>query len=162
VIDSPGGAFGSGSHPTTAMCLELLSGLPPHGGFADLGCGAGVLAITAALLGFEPVIAIDHERSGVEATRRNAERNGVAVEALVADLLTIAAPPVPTLAANAPPAVHAHAAAGLPRQVERVIVSGVIDDHLPEIVAGYEQAGLAVRERRGGPGWVAVLLERGG
>jgi ribosomal protein L11 methyltransferase len=162
VIDSPQGAFGSGSHPTTAMCLELLAGLPPGGGFADLGCGAGVLAITAALLGWDPVFAIDHERSGVEAAIRNAASNGVAVEVLHADLLEIAPPPAPTLAANVPPAVHAHVAAGLAPEVARIVVSGVIDDHLPEVVAGYEQAGLALVERRGDDGWVAALLQRGG
>jgi ribosomal protein L11 methyltransferase len=162
VIDSPHGAFGSGSHPTTTMCLELLAGLPPGGAFADLGCGAGVLAITAALLGWEPVFAIDHEQSGVEATIRNAERNGVTVEALTADLLEIAPPPAATIAANVPLAVHAHVAAGLPRQVRTVIASGIVDEHLPEVVAGYEQAGLALVEQRGGPGWVAGLLVRGG
>ncbi len=162
VIDSPDGAFGSGSHPTTMMCLELLAALPPAGAFADLGCGAGVLAITAAKLGWRPVVAVDHESSGVDATRRNAERNGVDVDVLLADLLQIEPPPVSAIAANIPPAVHAYVASSLPPQVEHVIVSGVIDHHLPEIVAGYEQAGLAMREQRGGPGWVAALLARGG
>src|SRR5688572_25116670 len=45
IVDAPGGAFGAGAHPTTAMCLDLLMGLEPGGGFADLGCGTGVLAI---------------------------------------------------------------------------------------------------------------------
>jgi ribosomal protein L11 methyltransferase len=48
VIDSPAGAFGTGAHPTTRMCLEMLLDLEPAGGFDDLGCGAGVLAIAAA------------------------------------------------------------------------------------------------------------------
>ena len=162
VIDSPRGAFGAGAHPTTSMCLELLTQLRPGGSFADLGCGAGVLAITAAMLGWEPVFAVDHEPSGVEATIANAARNGVDVDALVADLLQIPPPPAATIAANVPPAVHEHVAAGLPPEVERVIVSGIVDEYLAEVVAGYEQAGLAVVERRGGPGWVAALLNRGG
>jgi ribosomal protein L11 methyltransferase len=161
VIDSPDGAFGTGSHPTTTMCMELLLSLPPGGGFADLGCGAGVLAVTAALLGWEPVFAIDHERSGVEATARNAERNGVAVETLHADLLRIAPPPAPTIAANVPPAVHAHVAAGLSGDVERLIASGIVGEHMGEVVAGYERAGLQLMEERGGHGWVAALLARG-
>ena len=56
VIESAAGAFGTGAHPTTRMCLELLLGLPPGGPFADLGCGAGVLAIAAAKLGWEPTV----------------------------------------------------------------------------------------------------------
>ena len=108
------------------------------------------------------MFAVDHEPSGVEATIVNAARNGVEVEALVADLLQIAPPPAPTLAANVPPAVHAHVAAGLPPEVDRVIVSGIVEDHLAEVVAGYEQAGLALVERLGGSGWVAALLTRGG
>jgi ribosomal protein L11 methyltransferase len=162
VIDSPDGAFGTGSHPTTAMCLELLASLPPAGAFADLGTGSGVIAITAALLGWAPVVAVDHEMLSVEATRRNAQRNGVDIDVLQADLLEVAPPPVAALAANIPLAIHAHLAANMPPEVGYVIVSGVIDEHLPEVLAGYEQAGLAVRAQRGGPGWVAALLARGG
>jgi ribosomal protein L11 methyltransferase len=162
VIDSPLGAFGSGGHPTTAMCLELLVGLPAQGAFADLGCGAGVLAITAAKLGWAPVFALDHERASVDATLLNARGNQVDIEVLQADLLEIAPPPAPTLAANVPIAVHAHIAAALPAEVERVIASGVVDQHLGELLESYARAGLRARERRGGPGWAAVLLERGG
>jgi ribosomal protein L11 methyltransferase len=162
VIDSPDGAFGSGGHPTTRMCLELLLAIPPRGAFADLGCGAGVLAITAALRGFAPVFAVDHEIGGVGATRRNAERNGVEVEALCADLREIPVPPAPTLAANIPIALHADLAARLPDEVEHVIVSGIVQDHLAPVLEGYGRAGLAPAEERIGPGWVAVRLERRG
>ena len=69
VIESAAGAFGTGAHPTTRMCLELLLELEPGGPFADLGCGAGVLAIAAARLGWAPVLAVDHEPQSVAATR---------------------------------------------------------------------------------------------
>jgi ribosomal protein L11 methyltransferase len=161
IVDSPDGAFGSGNHPTTVMCLELLLEIEPGGGFADLGCGSGVLAITAALLGYSPVLAIDHEASGVEATIRNAAANEVAVEALRADLLEVPPPPVPTLAANVPPSVHAFVAEHLPTDVEHVIASGVAGRHLKAVAAGYARAGLRqVTERTGAGGWTAVLLER--
>ena len=56
----PGRAFGTGAHATTRLCLELLLELEaPEGSFVDLGCGSGVLAITAAKLGFGPVLALD-------------------------------------------------------------------------------------------------------
>ena len=86
MIESAAGAFGTGAHPTTRMCLELLLALEPGGPFADLGCGAGTLAIAAARLGWEPVLAVDHEPQSVAATQRNAARNGDRVEALELDL----------------------------------------------------------------------------
>src|SRR3954454_19254048 len=79
IVIDPGQAFGTGTHPTTALCLELLLELKPGGSFADLGCGSGVLAIAAAKLGFGPVTAVDAERQAVEATRANALANGVAL-----------------------------------------------------------------------------------
>jgi ribosomal protein L11 methyltransferase len=161
IVDSPDGSFGTGNHPTTVMCLEILLEMEPGGGFADLGCGSGVLAITAALLGYSPVIAIDHELSGVEATLRNATANQVTVEAHKADLLTIPPPPLQTLAANVPPRVHEHIAANLAEVVEHVIVSGVAARHIEDVVGAYAKAGVvAVTERTGDGGWTAVLMER--
>jgi ribosomal protein L11 methyltransferase len=158
IVDAPGGAFGAGAHPTTAMCLELLTGLEPGGAFADLGCGTGVLAITAALLGWAPVLAIDHEALGVEAARANAECNGVELELVLADLLELEPPPAPTIAANVPPAVHAHLGATLPGGVERVIVSGIVEDVLDEITAAYR--GLRPDRALVDGGWAAALLVR--
>jgi ribosomal protein L11 methyltransferase len=160
VVDSPAGAFGTGAHVTTRMCLELLLDMEPGGGFADLGCGAGVLAIAAASLGWAPVFAVDYEPRSVEATVRNAERNGVALEALRLDLTEVAPPPAPTLAANVPPAIHAQIADGLAPAVIHVIVSGVIGSDLDEVLAAYARAGLEPIDHRGGSGWRAVLLER--
>jgi ribosomal protein L11 methyltransferase len=159
VIDSPAGAFGTGAHPTTRMCLELLLDIEPAGAFADLGCGAGVLAIAAARMGFAPVFAIDHEPRSVEAAAHNAERNGVTLQALQLDLLTVDPPPVPTIAANIPPDVHRRVAAGLAPDVAHVIVSGVAEEELDDVLAAYARAGLEPVGDRGA-GWRAVLLER--
>jgi ribosomal protein L11 methyltransferase len=160
VIDSPAGAFGTGAHPTTRLCLELLLELAPAGGFADLGCGAGVLAIAAAALGYQPVFAVDHEPRSVAATRRNAERNGVAVEALQLDLLAVDPPPAPTLAANVPPKLHRALAARLAPAVIHVIASGFAADDRADVLAAYAQAGFAPIDERG-QAWRAVLLGRG-
>ena len=82
IVIDPGQAFGTGAHPTTRLCLELLLELRPRGGsLADLGCGSGVLAIAAAKLGFAPVTAFDTERAAVEATQENARENGVTLDA---------------------------------------------------------------------------------
>src|SRR3954465_755992 len=80
IVIDPGQAFGTGTHPTTALCLELMLGLKKRGSFADLGCGSGVLAIAAAKLGFGPIMAIDAERQSVEATDANARANAVLLE----------------------------------------------------------------------------------
>ena len=68
----PGQAFGTGAHHTTRLCLELLLEREPAGALADWGCGTGVLAIAAARLGWDPVLACDWEAASVEATRENA------------------------------------------------------------------------------------------
>src|SRR3954465_13496038 len=72
IVIDPGQAFGTGTHPTTALCLELMLDLDQRGSFADLGCGSGVLAIAAAKLGFAPIRAVDAEKESVRATKMNA------------------------------------------------------------------------------------------
>lgn len=75
----PGLAFGTGTHPTTALCLEWLDGIELRGKqVLDYGCGSGVLAIAALKLGAARVIGVDLDPQAIEASRDNAERNGVA------------------------------------------------------------------------------------
>ncbi len=79
VMLDPGLAFGTGTHPTTALCLEWLDSHPPEGqDVIDYGCGSGILAIAAALLGAKQVEAVDHDPQAILATRDNADKNGVA------------------------------------------------------------------------------------
>ena len=75
----PGLAFGTGTHPTTALCLEWLDGQAMAGRrVVDFGCGSGILGIAAALLGASAVVCVDNDPQALEATAANAERNGVA------------------------------------------------------------------------------------
>lgn len=75
----PGLAFGTGTHETTALCMEWLDHQDLSGvDVIDYGCGSGILAVAAALLGARRVVAIDHDPQALDATRENAERNGVA------------------------------------------------------------------------------------
>jgi ribosomal protein L11 methyltransferase len=75
----PGLAFGTGTHPTTALCLEWLDGMDLNGlSVTDFGCGSGILAIAALKLGAAHAFAIDNDPQALIATRENAERNGVA------------------------------------------------------------------------------------
>lgn len=80
VVVDPGRAFGTGSHPTTRLCLEVLQTLE-RTELLDVGCGSGVLSIAAALLGYSPVRGVDVEGPAVEATLLNAAANGVTVDA---------------------------------------------------------------------------------
>ncbi len=74
----PGRAFGSGSHPSTRLCLGVLDDLvDPASSVLDVGCGSGVLAVAAALLGADPVVAVDVDPVAVAATRDNAAANGM-------------------------------------------------------------------------------------
>ena len=73
----PGSAFGTGSHPTTRLCLEALEAQPPEGlRVADLGCGSGVLSLAALALGAERALAADTDSLAERATRDNAQLNG--------------------------------------------------------------------------------------
>lgn len=75
----PGLAFGSGSHPTTRLCLEWLGAADLAGKrVLDFGCGSGILALAACLLGAREVLAIDHDPQALVATRDNADYNGIA------------------------------------------------------------------------------------
>jgi ribosomal protein L11 methyltransferase len=74
----PGMAFGTGLHPTTQLCLQLLERyVEPNARTLDLGCGSGILAIAAVKAGAQPVLAIDNDPIAVQATEENAQRNAV-------------------------------------------------------------------------------------
>src|SRR5207248_11337472 len=79
IVIEPARAFGTGAHPTTQLCIELLLKLEPASA-VDFGCGSGILSIVAAKLGFAPVVALDVDANAVEATRLNAAANDVVLD----------------------------------------------------------------------------------
>ncbi|MEX0674829.1 MAG: 50S ribosomal protein L11 methyltransferase [Gaiellaceae bacterium] len=161
IVVERGSAFGTGLHPTTQRCLELMLALEPGGSFADLGCGTGVLSIAAARLGWEPVVAVDYDEASVDSARANAERNAVVVEARQADLLAEPPPAADTVVANVPVHVHRAVRERLERPPRRLIASGVSPDEADEVVAAYAGLGLVERRRYAQSGWAAVLLAAG-
>ena len=160
-LERGGGGFGSGSHPTTRMCLELLLDAgEPDGGAADLGCGLGTLAIAAARLGWAPVTGVDRMADAVAVARGNGERNGVAVDWAVADLEADPVPLAALLLVNAPPPVQARVAAAAGPAVRTAILSGMLLPELREALPAYAAAGLHPARVLEDDGWVAARLER--
>jgi ribosomal protein L11 methyltransferase len=161
IVIDPGRAFGTGAHPTTWLCLELMLGLPrTQDGFVDLGCGSGVLAIAAARLGFAPVLALDFDPAAIDATRENAVRNRVKLEARRFDLRSERVPGAVTVVANLlAPLLHEWARGGEMR-ADRVIASGLLEHEGDGVAAAFASRGLRERDRRSGGGWLALLLEK--
>ena len=161
VVLAESSAFGSGMHPTTRACLELLLELEPGGSFADLGCGSGVLAIVAARLGWGPIVAVDVQPLSVQTARENAERNGAEIEIDVADLLLVPAPTADGFAANVPAAVHASVVSGWGSAAPDVgLISGFGEGEADAVIDGYERRGLRERRRLAREGWVVAEVRR--
>ena len=156
----PGLAFGTGTHPTTALCLEWLDANPPVGQqVIDYGCGSGILAVAACRLGAASVVAVDNDPQALVATRENAQRNrvarritaclpeadpGVSADLLLANIL---ANPLIELA----PRLAARVRPG-----GRIVLSGILADQTEAVRAAYapffELEAPASRE-----GWVRLV-----
>jgi ribosomal protein L11 methyltransferase len=159
VVIDPGQAFGTGAHATTRLCLELLLASAGGGGSCvDLGCGSGVLAIVASLLGFGPVVALDFDPLAVEATTANAAVNGVAVDVRRFDLLAEQAPDADLVVANVL-AAPLLSWAGLQEQLpRRLILSGLLTGETDRVAAAYMARGMTLAETRVGGDWAALLM----
>jgi ribosomal protein L11 methyltransferase len=163
IVLSEGGAFGEGTHPTTRTCLEMMLGLSPGGSFADLGCGSGVLAILAAMLGWDPVTAVDVDSSSVEVARANSQRNGVSIATEVVDLQAVPPPGADGFAANVPVAVHAILAERWARDEGPAagLISGFVPEEAEAVLDGYASCDLHPRREVHAQGWVITELRRG-
>ena len=160
VVIDPGGAFGTGSHATTRLCLELLLSAPAKGAFLDLGCGSGVLAIAAARRGFAPVTALDNDTAAIEATQANAATNGVDIDVRRFDLRTEPVPAAATVAANLLAPLLLQWAGSVAQGTSRVIAGGVLVGEAEAVAAAFDADRLRETARRDDGGWSALLLER--
>ncbi|PMR68662.1 50S ribosomal protein L11 methyltransferase [Halomonas heilongjiangensis] len=161
----PGLAFGTGTHPTTALCLEWLDGLAVAGVLEgrevlDIGCGSGILAIAALKLGAESAVGTDIDPQALQASRDNAERNAIAEadfrlcypEQLDAGgfpvvLANILAGPLVELA----PTIAGHVAAG-----GLLALSGILEPQAEEVLEAYRAEGLLMDEPVVREGWVRL------
>ena len=151
VVIDPGRAFGTGSHATTRLCLELLLEIEPTS-LLDVGCGSGVVAVAATRLGFAPVSALDADEAAVAAARENAAANGIGLTAVLADAMTDPLPPADVAVAN----IELAAIEALDARVDArtFVVSGYLERDRPSL------AGWRPVERRTLDGWAADRFER--
>ncbi len=157
VVIDPGQAFGTGAHATTRLCLELLLQRSP-GSFADVGCGSGVLAIVAAQLGFEPVLALDYDPAALVATRENAQRNRVGLDVRAFDLRTDQVPRGDLWAANVLAVPLRTWAASQPSFAPELILSGLLTGEADAVAGAFAVRGLRETARRQHGEWTALVM----
>ncbi|MGE4241949.1 50S ribosomal protein L11 methyltransferase [Ramlibacter sp.] len=156
----PGLAFGTGTHPTTRMCLRWLAAHPPAGRrVLDYGCGSGILAIGAAKHGASTIDAVDIDTAAVRATEENAQANGVVLNAGLPDLAqgaydtvlaNILATPLKVLA----PLLCAHVAEG-----GHLVLAGILERQADELKAAYAPY-LALDVADTQDGWILMTARR--
>ena len=152
VVIEPARAFGTGGHPTTRLCLELLVELrsePQTASVLDVGCGSGVLAVAAWRLGYRPVRAIDVDPVAVAETRRNAAANHASVGASLADVLAADLPSTDLAVANV---TRESVEALAPRLRSRLFVTSGYLDTAPVQLTAFRHLC-----RRDAEGWAADL-----
>ena len=137
----PGAAFGTGSHPTTRMCLQWLEeNLVPaaNSSVLDYGCGSGILAIAAMKLGAAHAIGVDIDRQAIDAARYNARQNAVAIEFSTTDKIldAVADITVANILAN-PLKMLAPLLAAHTREGGSLVLAGILDAQAEEIIAIY-------------------------
>jgi len=154
----PGLAFGTGTHPTTRMCLRWIARQGERGAgrrVLDYGCGSGILAIGAAKFGAQEIDAVDIDPAAVESTRLNAEANGVRLRAALPDaaqgrydtvLANILATPLKVLA----PLLCAHVAEG-----GSLVLAGILERQADELKAAYAPH-LALEVADAEDGWILM------
>lgn len=139
IVLDPGLAFGTGSHPTTLLCLRWLAANVERGASVlDYGCGSGILAIAAAKLGAGVVTGVDVDPQAIAASRANADANGVVAEFCSPDRLTVERVDivVANILAN-PLELIAPLLAGRVRADGRIVLSGILEPQADRVAAAY-------------------------
>ena len=159
IVLSVEGAFGSGLHPTTRLCLELLDGLTPEEGPAlDLGCGTGILSLLLARKGWPRVVALDVSPEAIKVLAKNIAQNRLKGRIFpVLGGLSALKGPFSLVAANLYLRLlipEAQIIKGLLAPGGRLVLSGFLEESLPAVKRAYE--GLVLEEERTLQGWAAL------
>lgn len=156
----PGMAFGTGSHATTRMCLDLLDVKGKD--VIDVGCGSGILGIASKICGAKSVYMCDIDPQAVEFAKRNAELNGVDAQIECADLIA-GDRTADFIIANITADILMRLAKDIGKHLReggKIVLSGIIDSRLDEVIACYNKEGYKVLEQRAQDDWRALLLTR--
>jgi ribosomal protein L11 methyltransferase len=161
IVLDPGLAFGTGSHPTTRLCLQWLERTLPAGATViDYGCGSGILAIAAARLGAAHVVGVDIDPQALVATRENAQHNRVEVEVRAS---SEARPePADVVVANilsSPLKLLAPMLTDLVRPGGLLVISGVLERQIDDVSAAYAPR-LALQVAGLADGWACLAATK--
>ncbi len=162
IVLDPGMAFGTGTHPTTQLCLEAVERIcvhTPPATVLDMGAGSGILAITALKLGSGSALAIDMEEESVEACQSNAAINGVQLHIKLDD--TPPNEPFELVVANILAAPLVWMAKELTACVgDHLVLSGLLSTQVDDVVTAYIAEGLTEIRRDSQDEWASVELKR--
>lgn len=166
LVMDPGMAFGTGTHDTTRLCMQLLEqyvGVQTE--LLDIGTGSGILAVAALLLGAKRAVGVDIDEVAVRVAQTNAQRNGVTdrVTFHAGDLADKVSGRFPIISANIVADVIIRLTPSLAQLLTEdgvFIASGIIDSREADVLAALEQAGYRLVNRRDSGGWVALAFKR--
>jgi len=170
VCIDPAMAFGTGTHPTTQLCLLAIEDyLVPNQAVIDLGCGSGILAIAALKAGASFALALDTDPLAVQATQRNAQLNEVqsnlqVAQGSLADILAgdFALEQAPLVLANIlAPVLVSLFQQGLAQVLQpggRLVLSGILESQADEVLSAGREAGLGLIQRYQMEDWIALVM----
>ncbi|MDO5738298.1 MAG: 50S ribosomal protein L11 methyltransferase [Eubacteriales bacterium] len=163
----PGAAFGSGTHPTTLLCLETLDRLMPNyaadAKILDLGCGTGILGIAAHLLTGAPVELIDLDPYAVERARANCECNELELDCHVGELRDSRQSQYELIIANLITRLHEKLLPEYSEKLERdgrLLLSGILEEAKCDLLSLFENNGYELLEERTQGDWCSLLLRK--